>query len=201
MTLQKSSPRSLHLVLQRTAEEVFEPDSVSELPLVRFVAYGIQRRVFGWVRLRADRLTDLLNAHAELHLADVEIESFEDGVQRSIEEIVIQRRELVAVHATGPRGDSSRRQDTETHPLVVRAGKYVIWGKLHADPGADPIVSLGGRPAMFPLTDAWIEYSSGGDRKHRSAGTIIVNRERADGIWVVSDEDLQPPTPPAEHRQ
>jgi hypothetical protein len=92
----------LHLILQATPEEVFEPDSVADAPLVRFIAYGLQERVFGWVRLRADRLTDLLNAYEELHLADVAIESFEDGVTQVADEVTIHRRDLVAVHTTGP---------------------------------------------------------------------------------------------------
>ena len=182
MTPPKSPAGPLHLVLQSTPEDLFEPELVSELPLVRFIAYRTHHQVFGWVRLRADRLTDLLSAHPELHLEDVETESFEDGIQRSFEEIVIQRDELVAVHATGPRGDASRRQETQTHPLVVQAGNYVIWGSLHADPGADPIASLRDRGAMLPLTDATIEYWSAGARRHQSAGTIIVNREKAD--WI-----------------
>jgi hypothetical protein len=178
----------LHLVLQPTAEEVFEPESASDLPLVRFIAYGRHHQVFGWVRLRADRLTDLLNAHEELHLGDVEIESFTDGVQRSFEEIVMHRHELVAVHATGPRGDSSRHHDTDTHPLVVQAGNYVIRGRLHAERGADPIASMRHRGAMLPLTDASIEYWSGGERRHQSSGTIIVNREQADWIRLGIDK-------------
>ena len=105
MTLPKAPPTRLHLVGQPTPEEVFEPDSVSDLPLIRFVAFGTHHRVFGWVRLRADRLTDLLNVHPELHLADVEIETFKDGIRRSVDDITIERRELVAVYATGPRGD------------------------------------------------------------------------------------------------
>ncbi len=188
--LPKSPSGRLELVLQRTSEEVFEPDAVSDAPLVRFIAYGLQHRVFGWVRLRADRLTDLLNAHEELHLADVEIENLEDGTTQSVEEIVIHRRELVAVHATGPRGDSARRERTRTHPVAVQLGNYLIGGHLHADPGADPIASVDSRPAMLPLTDAWIEYWSGGERKHQSTGTIIVNRDQADWIRVVSAEDL-----------
>ena len=110
--LPHSPSKRLSLVLQPTSEEVFEPDAVSEAPLVRFVAYGVHERVFGWVGLKADRLTDLLNAHEELHLAEVEIESLLDGITWSVEEVVINRRELVAVLASGPRGDAARRQRT-----------------------------------------------------------------------------------------
>jgi hypothetical protein len=187
-------PRSptgrLALVLQNTFEEVFEPDSVSDAPLVRFIAYGRQDRVFGWVRLRADRLTDLLNAHEELHLADVDIESLEDGVTRSVDEVLVRRRELVAVQASGPRGDEAHRQPTRSHPIAVQAGNYLIGGHLHAVPGTDPIASARDRPPMFPLTDAWIEYWSDGERTLQSVGTIIVNRDQTDWIRVVTDDDL-----------
>jgi hypothetical protein len=182
--------RRLHLILQPTAEEIFEPEAVADAPLVRFIAYGVDYRVFGWVRLRADRLTDLLNAHEELHLAEVEIESLEDGITQSVDQIIIQRRDLIAVHAAGPRGDQALRQRTRTHPIALQSGNYVIGGHLHADPGADPIASVGGRPAMVPLTDAWIEYWSRGERKYQSTGTIVVNREAADWMRVVTDEDL-----------
>jgi len=190
MMLPKSPPGRLHLILQPSPEEVFEPDSVAEAPLIRFIAYGLQERVFGWVRLRADRLTDLLNAHEELHLAEVEIEGLEDGVTQSVAEIVIHRRDLVAVHASGPRGNEGLHHRTRTHPIAVQSGNYLIAGYLHADPEADPIASVAGRPAMIPLTDAWIEYWSGGLRKYQSTGTIVVNRDYADWMRVVTDEDL-----------
>ncbi len=189
----KSPSGRLHLLLQPTQEEVFEPDAVSDPPLIRFIAYGRHHQVFGWVRLRADRLTDLLNAYGELHLADAEFESFDDGMGRSVDDIIIHRRELVAVHATGPRGDSALRQDTESHPIAVQSGNYRIGGHLHTDPGADPISTIGDRPAMLPLTEAWIEYWSGGERRHKSTGMIIVNREEADWIRLASGEEVSAP--------
>jgi hypothetical protein len=183
-------PGRLHLDLQPTSEEVFEPDSVSDAPIIRFVAYGERHRVFGWMQLRADRLTDMLNAHESLHLTDVRIERLDDATTPSMEEIIIGRRELVAVQATGPRGDSSRRHQTLPHPIAVESGDYVIAGHLHAEPGIDPMTSIAGRSAMVPLTDAWIEYWSGGECRHQSTGTIIVNRERADRIRVVTEAEL-----------
>jgi len=180
----------LHFVLQRTSEEVFEPDSVADVPLVRFAAYSQHHRVFGWVRLRADRLTDLLNDHAELLLSGVEIESLEDGATRSADEVLVRCSELVAVHASGPRGDESLRHRTRTHPIAVQAGNFLIGGHLHAAPGTDPLASVRDRPPMVPLTDAWIEYWSGDVRKKHAIGTIIVNRNLADAISSVSDEDL-----------
>jgi hypothetical protein len=180
----------LRLDLQPTSEEVFEPDAVSDAPVVQFIAYGDHHRIFGWIQLRAERLTDLLDAHEELLLADFTIESLEDGLTQSVEESLIGRRELVAVQATGPRGDASRRHATRTHPITVQSGNYLIAGYLHADPGVDPVASIDRRGAMVPLTGARIEYWSYGELKHQSTGTIIVNRERADRIRVGTDEDL-----------
>ena len=180
----------LHLDLHPTSEEIFEPDSVSDAPLVRFIAYVDHQRILGWVRLTADRLTDLLNAHEELHLADAEVEDLDDGVTRPVDDLVIRCRELIAVDATGPRGDATRRRPTRRHPVAIQSGSYLIGGHLHASPGSDPIASADSRPAIFQLTDAWIEYWSGDERKHESTGTILVNRERTDWMRVVSDDDL-----------
>ena len=188
--LPQTPPDRLHFILQRTPEEVFEPDFVSDVPLVRFVAFGRHHRVFGWVRLKADRLTDLLNTHKELLLTHVEIESLEDRVTRSVDEVLIRCSELIAVHASKPRGDEARRRLTRTHPIAIQSGNYLIGGYLHAPPGSDPIASMGERPLMVPLTDAWIEYWSGGERTKQSSGTIIVNREQVDWMRVVIDEDL-----------
>jgi hypothetical protein len=188
--LPQTPPDRLHFILQRTPEEVFEPDFVSDVPLVRFVAFGRHHRVFGWVRLRADRLTDLLNTHKELLLTHVEIESLDDRVTRSVDEVLIRCSELIAVHASKPRGDEARRRLTRTHPIAIQSGNYLIGGYLHAPTGSDPIASMGERPLMVPLTDAWIEYWSGGERTKQSSGTIIVNREQVDWMRVVTDEDL-----------
>lgn len=180
----------MQLVLQRTAEEVFEPDAVPDAPLVRFAAYGVHQRVFGWVRLHADRLTDLLNAHDELQLVDVELESFANGLTGTVDEVVIRRRDLIAVQASGPRGVEGRRLTTRTHPIAIQSGNYLIGGYLHVPPGAKPIDSVWERPAMIPLTDALIEYWLHGKRAHQAIGTIVVNRDLADWIRVVTHEDL-----------
>ena len=178
------------LVLSRTDEEVFEPDAVTDAPLVRFVAYLDHEHVFGWVHLAADRLTDLLNAHDELHLADAQVESLDDGVAGLVDELVLQCRDIIAVVAAPPRGAERLRRRTRRHALAIRSGSYLIGGHLHVSPGADPLVDVMERAAVFPLTDAWIEYWSGGERRHESTGTILVNRERTDSIRLVTDDDL-----------
>jgi hypothetical protein len=186
----QSSPGRLQLLLQATAEEVFEPDAVPDAPFVRFAAYGAHERVFGWVRLQEDRLTDLLNAHDELHLLEVELETLATGLRGTVDEVVIHRHDLVAVQAHGPRGDAAQRRTTRTFPLAVQSGNYLISGYLHVQPGIDPIAFAQERPPMIPLTDALIEYWAHGKREHQAIGTIIFNRDSTDSIRVVSHDDL-----------
>ena len=186
----QTPPDRLHFILQRTPEDVFEPDYASDVPLIQFAAFGRDHRMFGWVRLIADRLTDLLNSHSELLLTNVEIESLEDGAMRSVDEVLIRRGDLIAVHASGPRGDGQRRRRTRAHAIAIQSGNYLIGGYLHSPPGSDPIANMGERPLMVPLTDAWIEYWSGAGRTTQSIGTIIVNREQVDSMRLVTDEDL-----------
>ena len=185
-----SPPSRLHLVLQPTFEEVYEPDFLWDTPLIRFVAYGADHRVFGWVRLEADRLTDLLNDCEELHLEDVEIAGHDEATTRSADEFVINRRELIAVHASGPTGDETLRLPTRLCPIALQSGDYLIGGHLHVVADEEPMASLQQRAAMIPLTQAWIEYWSGDERRHRSTGTIIVNRDAADWIRPVTEREL-----------
>jgi hypothetical protein len=180
----------LELVLQRTAEEVFEPDAVPDAPFIRFGAYVAHQRLFGWVRLDEDRLTDLLNAHDELHLMNVELDRMVNGLAGTVDEVVIRRRDLFAVQARGPRGAVALRQHTRIHPFAIQAGNYLIGGYLHTPPGVDPLMNAKTRPAMIPLTDALIEYWVNGKAEHQAIGTIIVNRDAADWMRVVSHDDL-----------
>jgi hypothetical protein len=109
---------------------------------------------------------------------------------RSAERVVIAAADLIAVHATGPRGDAAHRQKTSTRPVAIQAGQYLIGGHLHAPHGCDPLVELRARPSMVPLTDAWVEYWSGGERMTQASGTIIVNQRAADWVQAVTDDDL-----------
>ena len=185
-----AEPSRLCLVLERVSEEVHEPEFVATLPLVGFEAFVTGSRVFGWVRLDADRLTDMLNAHEELQLANVLVEHLGGGATVTADEAIVRRTELVAVRAGAPRGDTARREPTLTHPVVVESGPYLIGGYLHAAPGVDPMVRVLGGPPMVPLTHAWIAYTPGTDDLRDRIGTIIVNRERATRIERVSEQDL-----------
>jgi len=154
-------------------------------PWIQFVAFTEDCRVFGHIQLDSDRLSDTLNGHLEYLLCDVLVESLEDGRSIHADEVPIARDELIAVLAEGPRGDPTRRTHTLAYPVAVQAGPYLIRGNLHALPGVEPLASARRRRPMIPLSDAWIEYRSGGAAQVSSCGTIVVNRETADWIQLV----------------
>ncbi len=154
------------------------------LPWTQLVAFTEDCRVSGRIQLDSDRLSDTLNGHRDYLLCDVLVESLEDARTIHADEVPIARDELIAVLADGPRGDPARRTHTLTYPVTVTAGPYLIRGNLHALPGVEPLASAHHRRPMIPLSDAWIEYRSGGSSQTTSCGTIVVNRETADWIQL-----------------
>ena len=175
-------PATLSLVLETQAEEIHEPEYSAYVPLVRFEAFLAAQRLFGWVRLDADRLTDLLNSHDLVRLTNVLVEESRDGSAVLADETLIPRSEIVAVVASGPRGDPSRRVETRVHPVTIESGVYRVGGLVHAPPGMDPAERFGNDEPMVPLTEAWLEYPWG-DRDRRDArATVIVNSRSATSI-------------------
>jgi len=190
-------PSRLCLVLERVSEEVHEPELVATLPLLGFEAFVPGSRVFGWVRLDADRLTDMLNAHEELLLVNILVENLDGGPTVTADEAIVHRGELVAVRGSGPRGNATRRQPTQPHSVLVESGPYLIGGHLHAAPGLDPTQRIRGPETMIPLTDAWISYRSGREPRRQLVDTIIVNRELATRIEAVTEDELAEAEPAA----
>lgn len=191
-----SELRRLSLVLERVPEEIHEPGLVDALPLLSFDAYAAGSRVYGWLHLEADRLTDMLNAHGELLLANVLVEDLDEGTTVAADEAIVHRDELIAVRASGPRGSADRWQATAAHPTLVEAGPYLIGGHLHTPPDANPLARVRGREPMIPLTEAWIAYRSGGATTRRRVGTIIVNRHLVTRFTSVSEAELDAAAPP-----
>ena len=136
-------------------------------PTVDFVAYGEDCLLSGHVQLDASRLTDLLNAHDEYELLDVEVHSLSGGEALTVQQVVVPRDELILVHASGPRGDRAVRIRTRQHPIALQAGPYHVRGYYHALPGADAIDSFRHRKPVVPVTDAWVEYQQGGRTQRR----------------------------------
>jgi hypothetical protein len=162
-------------------------------PFIDFVAYADDCTLSGQIRLASGRLTDLLNGRDEWQLVDVMAESFDGQALVEIKELAVPRDEILAVHASGPRGDNERRHRTNLHPVIVQAGGLRIRGYLHARPGLDPLVVIARGTPMVPLTDASIEYEHHGLRERRRVGTVVVNRDRIDVIDRVADHEVDLP--------
>lgn len=157
-----------------------------DLPEVDFVAYTSDERLSGRVGLDSSRLSDMLNVHDEYVLVDALAERLPSGGSMVVAEILVRRDELTLVYAAGPRGDRAQRVPTQTHRIVLRAGRYLVSGRLHSGHGEDPLASLRARSPMIPLTDAAIEFRRGTDIVREPSGTIVVNRELVD--WVREGE-------------
>ena len=172
------------------------PPARALLPLVEFVAYAEDCILYGRVRLAADRLTDMLNAHDEFDLVDVMVERLDGQGAVEVKEVIVRRDELLLVHATGPRGSQARRTRTREHRLAIRIGPYEVRGDLHAFPGHDPLLTIRRRRPMVPITDAWIEYVAGGERRRRRVGALVVNRDEIDTVALAIDEWVELPDLP-----
>ncbi|HZM73904.1 MAG TPA: hypothetical protein VFC71_11080 [Candidatus Polarisedimenticolia bacterium] len=181
----------LLLDLDAVPEDVYEPGFMPERPVLQFEAFTRDARLYGTIRLEFDRLTDLLNAHRALQLHNATFEKLADGTTREADDIIVLRSQLIAVIATGPRGDPALRRWTRSHPIALQSGDFLVAGLAHALPGLDPLQSINERPPMVPLTDAWIEHWPNGERQRQWIGTIIVNRELASWIRVVDESDLE----------
>jgi len=172
----------LRLVLRQPGLVRAGAVDAEDLPEIEFVAYSTSERLSGRIRLDAARLTDMLNAHREYILVDALAERLPEGGSMVVSEILVRRDELAIVHATGPRGDRAQRIRTETHPLVMRVGRYLVSGRLHAGQGENALISLRSRQAMIPLTEAAIEFRVGPDVVREPASGIVINRDLVD--WV-----------------
>lgn len=165
---------------------------------VEFAAYAEDCRIFGFWRHSAERLSDALNAHEEYQLYDVLVAALNDGHTSDARELFVRRDELLAVRATGPRGNLARRTRTRPSPVTLQTGPYTIHGYLHGPPGADAVRQISRRRPMVPLTEAWIEYLTAGELHRARVGPIMVNHETLDWIRLSRDEEVQVPGLPVE---
>jgi hypothetical protein len=162
-------------------------------PMVDFVAFAEDCLLSGRIRLRAERLTDMLNEHEELLLVDVMAQPLREPDIVEVTEVLVRRDELLMVNATGPRGDQARRTRTRPTFVAIDIGPYAVRGNLHAQPGFDAVAGIRRRRPMVPLTDAWVDYPFGGRPLRQRLGTAIVNRDRIDLIVQSLEYDVDVP--------
>jgi hypothetical protein len=153
------------------------PGAAVLYPLVDLVAYADDCTLSGRIRLRSDRLTDMLNDHEELHLVDVMVQSVVDRGAVEVREVTVPRDELLLVHATGPRGDLARRTRTRTTHVAMTVDRYQVRGLRRRGP-------------MVPVTDAIVDYPIGDEWHRQRVGTLIVNRAAIDHIVETPEHDI-----------
>lgn len=181
-----AATRVLRLTFERTSPAAEVP---ADGALIEFVGYALDCLLTGSLRLEADRLSDLLNKTDEIDLVEVVCHGLEGNVVQA-DHVVVTRADLVAVAAGDPRGRSSLRQHTRQVAVAAGAGPYVMHGYIHGRPGADPMLHLGRRPPMVPLTDATIAYETADGWRRDDASTLIVNRDTADWFRLAREDEL-----------
>jgi len=167
------------------APEALQAD---EIPEIDFVAYAEDCLLSGRVRLDAGRLSDLINAHDQLELANVLVRDLTGGEPIQLHQLAIARDEILVMQATGPRGRADQRRQTRQVPIVVKIGPYEVSGYIHVLPGADAIASLRRGRRMVALSDAAIDFLVGPEPEHHEVSAILVNWALADSIVEVADK-------------
>jgi hypothetical protein len=158
--------------------------------MIALEAYAADCRLIGLVDLGDVRLTDFLNATAELRLRDARLESLADGHVMETPELTVARDELCAVVASGPRGDVARRLRTRATQVVVDLGPYHIVGAIHGTPASDPLSGVLRRAAWVPLTDVTVTYRRGPDSVSDDVATLLVNRNLANSFRAVDEASV-----------
>jgi hypothetical protein len=153
---------------------------------IQFVGFAADCTITGQMTMFGERLTDFLNGQERYLVHHVECESLEDGHQAAIDSVSVERNDLLAVVATGPRGSEKQRVVLQSSRLHVSVGPYLILGRLHSKTG-DAVNDVLKREPMIPLTDATIAYEVAGAIVARDIPTIIVNRLLIEWISPTTD--------------
>lgn len=158
--------------------------------MIAFYAYAADCRLQAELDPGPGRLTDLLNASDRLQVANARLESLADGHLLRNDTFTVELDELLAVVATGYRGDPSRRIRTRTIEVVARLGPYQVTGSIHGTPASNPLVGIMRRPPWIPLTRARIAYRRSAQQVIDEVPILIVNRAGATSLHAV-DEDAE----------
>lgn len=154
---------------------------------IDFVGFAGDCTITGKLTMFGDRLTDFLNGQERFRVHHLEFESLEDGHRVALDSLSLERDDLMAVVATGPRGSEKQRVSLQVNRMQVSIGPYLILGRLHAKAGSDAVASVLKRDPMIPFTNATIAYEVAGSIVARDVPTIIVNRLLVDGISATTE--------------
>ena len=144
---------------------------------IEFLGFAADCTITGKMTMFGERLTDFLNGQERYLVHHVECESLEDGHQAAIDSVSIERTDLLAVVATGPRGNEKQRVVAPDQPAApLDRAVHGPRPAAHASPARDAVADVLKRDPMVPLTNATIAYEVAGAIVARDLPTIIVNR-------------------------
>ena len=160
---------------------------------VDLIAFTADRRISGTIPLADDRLSDMLNSVPRIVMRNATVQDLvADAVPRTAD-VTLSVGSIVAVVATGRRGNEMRRHRTDLRLARVGVVRFVVTGSLHVPAGSvdpmasnDPAVVLAGRDVLVPLTDSTIAYDLGREKVTEAHATILINRAHA--TWIDLDD-------------
>ena len=155
---------------------------------VEFHGFAGDCTISGRITMFGDRLTDFLNGQERFRVHHCEFTSLDDGHVVPMDSISLEREDLLAIVGTGPRGSEQQRIRREETRMQLSLGPYIILGRLHAEPGTDPMQHILQREPMIPLTNTTIAWGQAGATQVRDFATIIVNRLQVDWIAATAEE-------------
>jgi hypothetical protein len=165
------------------------PATQDRVMRIGFTGFAGDCIISGLLDLDGDRLTDHLNAHPSLTLVQVALEGLNGG-RVDVETFEIERSQLCAAIASGPRGAPSLRVPTAERRIQAQIGPYTVLGRYHGRVGDTSLRSFSERAPMVPLTDATIAYLIDGILEVRDAGVLIINRDLA--AWYREPDEAEP---------
>jgi hypothetical protein len=154
-----------------------------------FTAFGEDAVIRGELLLDGDRLSDFIPQDGQFQIERVTLEALDDGRTVSVDATTMSRGDLIAITASGPRGNAARRVRTRPYPARAKAGPYEIVGYVHAPPSAHPFSGVL-RRRVLPITSAVIRYRIGADKVEQEYDVLLLNPERIDWVKEATGEEL-----------
>jgi hypothetical protein len=156
---------------------------------IAFTAFAEDSVIRGELVLDGERLSDFIPQEGPFEIECVTLEALDDGRSVSVAAATMARSDLVAITASGPRGNAARRVRTRPHPARAQAGPYEIVGYVHAPPSAHPFSDVL-RRRVLPMTSTLIRYRIGGRQVEHEHDALLLNPERIDWLEAATDEEL-----------
>jgi hypothetical protein len=160
---------------------------------VDLIAFTADRRITGTIPLADDRLSDMLNSVPRIVMRGATVLDLVADAKPRTADVTLAVGSIVAVVATGRRGNDARRLRTDLRLARIGLVRFTVSGSLHVPTGSfdplasnDPAIVLAGRDALVALTDATIAYELGRTPTSEQHETILVNRALA--TWIDLDE-------------